>query len=133
PGTTSTTLSAANQAAVTTEVTSVWTQIATAFKSFNSHLILECFNEPHGNVNPYSGGDAAEQAILNSYLEACVNAIRGTGGNNTTRDIMIQPIGASPVQAAVQALVVPNNDPNILISLHTYYPTGFSMNASPNT
>jgi endoglucanase len=133
PGTTSTTLSAANQAQVTAEVTAVWTQIATAFKGFDSHLMFECFNEPHGNVNPYSGGDAAEQAILNSYLLACVNAIRGTGGNNATRDIMIQPIGASPVQAGVQALVVPNNDPNVLISLHTYYPTGFSLNSSPTT
>jgi endoglucanase len=133
PGTTSTTLSAANQAQVTGEVTAVWSQIATAFKSFSGQLIFECFNEPHGNVDPTSGGDAAEQAILNAYLVACVNAIRGTGGNNTTRDIMIQPIGASPVKAGVKALVVPNNDPNILISIHTYFPTGFSLDADPTT
>jgi endoglucanase len=133
PGTTTTTLSSANQAQVTAEVTAVWTQIAQAFKSYGDHLILECFNEPHGNVNPYSGGDAAEQAILNGYLAACMKAIRGTGGNNATRYVMVQPIGASPVQAGVQALVVPNNDPNVLISIHTYYPTPFSLNASPNT
>src|SRR5579884_3360325 len=126
PGTGTTSLSAANQAQVTAEVTAVWTQIADAFKSYGDQLIFECFNEPHGNVSPYSGGDAAEQAILNSYLAACVNAIRGTGGNNATRYVMIQPIGASPVQSAVNALVVPNDDPNILISLHTYYPVGFS-------
>ena len=133
PGTTSTTLSAANQAQVTAEVTAVWTQIATAFQGFSGHLILECFNEPHGNVNSFSGGDAAEQAILNGYLVACVDAIRGTGGNNTTRDIMIQPIGASPVVDGIKALVVPNNDPNILISLHTYFPGGFSLNTNPTT
>jgi len=133
PGTGTTSLSAANQAQVTAEVTAVWTQIADAFKSYGDQLIFECFNEPHGNVSPYSGGDAAEQAILNSYLAACVNAIRGTGGNNATRYVMIQPIGASPVQSAVNALVVPNDDPNILISLHTYYPVGFSLNASPTT
>jgi endoglucanase len=133
PGTASTTLSAANQAQVTAEVTAVWTQIATAFKNFNSHLVFECFNEPHGNVDPFSGGNAAEQATLNAYLAACVNAIRGTGGNNTTRDIMIQPIGASPVANGVKSLVVPNNDPNILISLHTYFPSGFSLNSNPTT
>jgi endoglucanase len=133
PGTTTTSLSPANQSQVTAEVTAVWTQIAQAFKSYGDHLILECFNEPHGNVNPYSGGDAAEQAILNGYLAACMNAIRGTGGNNATRYVMVQPIGASPVQAGVQALVVPNNDPNVVISIHTYYPTPFSLNASPNT
>lgn len=129
----STTLAAATQTQVTAEVTAVWTQIATRFKPYSDYLIFECFNEPHGSVDSYSGGNPAEQAVLNSYLAACVNAVRGTGGNNALRDIMIQPIGASPVQSAVQALVVPNNDPNILISLHTYYPGGFSMNANPNT
>ena len=83
-----------------------------AFKSFDDHLIFECFNEPHGAVNSFGGGDAAE-AIHSECVPpmACVGAIRGTGGNNATRDIMIQPIGASPVQAGVVALVVPNNDP----------------------
>jgi endoglucanase len=133
PGTGTTTLSAQNQAQVTDEVTKVWTQIATAFQDYDDHLVFECFNEPHGNVNPYSGGDAAEQAILNAYLAACVNAIRATGGNNATRYIMIQPVGATPVPSGIQALVVPNNDPNILISLHTYYPVSFSLNGDMNS
>ena len=46
---------------------------------------------------------------------------------------MIQPIGASPVANGIKALVVPNDDPNILISLHTYFPTGFSLNSNPTT
>jgi endoglucanase len=133
PGTTTTSLSSANQAQVTAEVTAVWTQIATAFQAFGDHLIFECFNEPHGNVNAYSGGNAAEQAILNSYLSACLGAIRGTGGNNATRYVMIQPLGASPVKTGVQALAIPSSDPNILISLHTYYPNGFSLKANPTT
>jgi endoglucanase len=133
PGPNSKNLSAMNQAQVTAEVSAVWTQIAKAFQSYGDHLIFECFNEPHGNVNPYGGGDPAEQGILNAYLAACMNAIRGTGGNNVTRYVMIQPVGASPVQAGIQALVVPNNDPNVLISLHTYYPTPFSLNGNPST
>jgi endoglucanase len=133
PGSGTTSLSAANQAQVTAEVGAVWTQIATAFESLGDHLIFECFNEPHGNVNGYSGGDAAERAILNSYLEVCVNAIRATGGNNAKRLIMIQPMGASAAQSGVQALVVPNNDPDILISIHDYYPGGFSLSSNPTT
>jgi len=123
------------QAQVTAEVTAVWTQVANAFKNFNDYLIFECFNEPHGSVASYSGGDATEQGELNAYLEACVNAVRGTGGNNALRDIMIQPIGASPVQAAVQSLLKVSiiSDPNLLISLHTYYPVGFGLNGNPTT
>jgi endoglucanase len=126
---------ATTQAQVTAEVTAVWTQIANTFKNSSDYLIFECFNEPHGSVNGYGGGDAVEQGELNAYIEACVNAIRATGGNNALRQIMIQPHGASPVQAGVQALLKVSiiNDPNLIISLHTYYPGGFSMNASPNT
>ena len=112
-------------ATVAAEVKAVWTQIATAFKSFDSHLMLECFNEPH-NVN---GNDAATQTDLNIYLEACVNAIRGTGGANATRLIMIQPVGASPLQDGIQSMLNASiiGDPNLLISIHTYYPTNFGL------
>ena len=115
---------------VAAEVTAVWTQIAKAFQSFDSHLMLECFNEP----NEAGGGNTAQaQTDLNMYLEACVNAIRGTGGANATRIIMIQPVGASPVQSGIQSMMKASiiNDPNLLISLHTYYPTNFGLSETP--
>jgi len=117
--------SASAAATVAAEVKAVWTQIATAFKSFDSRLMLECFNEPH-NVN---GNDAATQTDLNMYLEACVNAIRGTGGANATRLIMIQPVGASPLLDGIQSMMNASiiGDPNLLISIHTYYPTNFGL------
>jgi len=116
-------------AGVAAEVTAVWTQIATAFKSFDSHLMFECFNEPH---NP-TGTDAMTRADLNTYLEACVNAVRATGGPNSTRIVMIQPVGASPIQAGVQSMLQASiiNDPNLLISIHTYYPTNFGLSETP--
>jgi endoglucanase len=115
---------------VAAEVTAVWTQIAKAFATFNSHLMLECFNEP----NEAGGGNTPQaQADLKLYLEACVNAIRGTGGANATRIVMIQPIGASPIQAGIQAMQQATiiNDPYLLISLHTYYPTNFGLGTTP--
>jgi endoglucanase len=111
---------------VATEVTAVWTQIATAFQGFNGKLMFECFNEP----NEAGGGNTPQaQTDLNLYLEACVNAIRATGGNNATRIVMIQPVGASPVQSGIQAMQKATiiNDPNLIISLHTYYPTNFGL------
>ncbi len=115
---------------VAAEVTAVWTQIATAFKSFDPHLMLECFNEP----NEAGGGNTAQaQTDLNLYLEACYAAIRGTGGANATRIIMIQPVGASPIQSGIQAMQKVSfiNDPNVVISLHTYYPTNFGLSTTP--
>ena len=116
--------------AVAAEVTAVWTQIATAFQSFNSHLMLECFNEP----NEGGGGNTPQaQTDLNMYLEACFKAIRGTGGANATRIVMIQPVGASPIQSGIQSMQKVSfiNDPNLVISLHTYYPTNFGLSTTP--
>jgi endoglucanase len=115
---------------VVAEVTAVWTQIATAFKSFDSHLMLECFDEPKT-----AGGVGTAQAMtdLNQYLAACVNAIRGTGGANATRVIMIQPISASPSQSGIntmlQAPII--NDPYLIISIHTFEPTNFGLSTAP--
>jgi endoglucanase len=115
---------------VATEVTAVWTQIATAFKAFDSHLMFECFNEP----NEAGGGNTPQaQTDLNLYLEACVHAIRGTGGANASRIVMIQPVGASPIQAGIQAMQKASiiGDPNLVISLHTYFPTNFGLSTTP--
>jgi endoglucanase len=114
---------------VAAEVTAVWTQMATTFKSFDPHLMFECFNEPN-----YAGSNNAQsQADLNVYLEACFKAIRDTGGANATRIVMIQPIGASPIQAGIQSIQKVSfiGDPNLVISLHTYYPTNFGLSTTP--
>jgi endoglucanase len=115
---------------VATEVGAVWTQIATAFQSFDGHLMFECFNEP----NEAGGGNTTTaQTDLNMYLEACFKAIRGTGGANATRIVMIQPTGASPIQSGIQSMQKVSfiSDPNLIISLHTYYPTNFGLSTTP--
>jgi endoglucanase len=126
----SNTLSAAHQAQITAEIAAVWAQIATAFQSYGDHLIFECFNEPHGDVNGYGGGDAASRDILNAYLAACMHAIRGTGGNNATRYVMVQGLGAAAVQVSTQAVVIPSSDPNILFSVHSYFPWAFASGST---
>jgi aryl-phospho-beta-D-glucosidase BglC (GH1 family) len=114
-------LATASQAAGVDEVTKVWTQIAARFKDYDDHLVLETFNEPHGTVNAYGGGNAEQQGVLNAYNLAAVNAIRATGGNNALRHLVIPTHGASPPTPAIQALVIPNDDARVIVSLHTYY------------
>jgi endoglucanase len=120
-------LTAAAQSQVTVEVSAVWTQIAARFKNYSDYLIFETFDEPGSAV-----GNAEGYTALNAYISAAVTAIRSTSGNNATRQIIIQPSGASPSLGLINALVIPD-DPNIIISLHTYYPTGFSLGGSPTT
>ncbi len=67
-----------------------WTQIANYFKSYDQHLLFAGANEP-AVQDPYGtvfGPDRV--AVLNSYLQTFIDAVRATGGNNATRTLIIQ-------------------------------------------
>lgn len=77
-----------------------WTQIANYFKSYDEHLIFASANEPGVNDHRGSGtaytdngqlGFGADRMnILKDYHEACLKAVRATGGNNETRTVIVQ-------------------------------------------
>lgn len=118
----------ADQTAISDQITKLWTQIANRFKNSDEHLIFETMNEPRTtDSTQWTGGTAAARTILNSYNLAAVNAIRATGGNNALRHIMIPTHAANASTTCINALVIPNNDPRIIVSLHTYYPNNISM------
>lgn len=88
-----------------------WKQIADYFKSYDEHLIFASANEPGVN-DPRNYGtayealdatwkakytdngqyafDTARAAILKEYHEACLKAVRESGGNNATRTVVVQ-------------------------------------------
>jgi len=117
----------ADQALITDKLSKLWTQIATAFKNSDDHLILETLNEPRTtDATEWTGGTPAARALLNGYNAAAVKAIRDTGGNNALRFLMIPTHGANAASQCINELVIPNDDPRIIISLHTYYPWAFA-------
>ena len=60
-----------------------WTQIANYFKEYDEHLLFASANEP--NVDNASG-----MSVLLSYHQTFINAVRVTGGNNSSRTLVIQ-------------------------------------------
>jgi len=111
---------------------SLWDQVADKFKVYNDSLIFETLNEPRieGSPEEWTGGTSQGRAIINEFHEVAVNAIRASGGNNTKRHIMIPTWAASTVPAAMNDLVIPNNDQKIIISLHSYFPWPFAGEAT---
>lgn len=107
----------------------VWSQIATRFGKYGDHLVFEPLNETRveGSPQEWSGGSEENRDCINIFQKVCVDAIRASGGNNTGRMILIAPHGASNTPNAINALVVPNNDPNIIISIHNYFPVDFCL------
>jgi hypothetical protein len=72
-----------DQAAVNAKQKNYWTQIANYFKNYNEHLLFASANEPGAST-------AEEMAVLMSYHQTFVDAVRATGGNNSSRTLIVQ-------------------------------------------
>ena len=60
-----------------------WTQIANYFKDYNDHLLFASANEPPAK-------DVTMMSVLLSYHQTFINAVRATGGNNSSRTLVVQ-------------------------------------------
>ena len=76
-------VNAANKDIVNARQQKYWTQIANYFKDYNDHLLFAGANEPNAH-------DAAGTSILLSYHQTFIDAVRATGGNNSSRTLVIQ-------------------------------------------
>lgn len=61
----------------------LWEQIATHLRDFDERLMFAGTNEP--NVE-----NASQMAVLQSYLQTFVDAVRATGGRNHYRTLVVQ-------------------------------------------
>lgn len=73
----------AQQQAVNVKQNAYWTQIANHFKAYDEHLLFASANEPHVE-------DATAMSVLLSYHQTFVDAVRATGGNNSSRTLIVQ-------------------------------------------
>lgn len=116
------------QDTVIDQLEKVWIQIAERFKDYGDYLVFETMNEPRevGSSQEWSGGSAEHRDVINAFNQAAVDAIRGTGGNNADRFIMI-PQNAATTNAAIEDLIIPEGDTNIIVSVHAYSPYSFCL------
>jgi len=76
-------VNAANKDIVNARQQKYWTQIANYFKDYNDHLLFAGSNEPNAH-------DAAGMSVLLSYHQTFIDAVRATGGNNSSRTLVVQ-------------------------------------------
>ncbi|KPM30791.1 Endo-1,4-beta-xylanase A precursor [Croceitalea dokdonensis DOKDO 023] len=121
--------------AVKDRLSKLWTQIANRFKNYSDYVIFETLNESRHENTPqeWTGGTAEGRDVVNQYHQVSLDAIRATGGNNSTRKIMISTYAASTLPVAMDALVIPNNDENTMVSLHSYFPFPFTLGGTDTT
>lgn len=72
-----------NQKEVNERLKKYWAQIASQFIDYNEHLLFAGANEPDVK-------DSIGMGVLLTYYQTFINAVRATGGNNSSRTLIIQ-------------------------------------------
>ncbi len=108
----------------------LWTQIATAFRNHSSRLVLESINEPQ-----FAGtsGDPQNYQLLHELNAEFVRIVRGTGGGNANRLLVLPTLFTNADQGRIDALrtsFAQLNDRNLAATIHFYGFWPFSVNNS---
>ena len=121
---------------------SLWRQIAEEFRDYDQHLLFESYNEMLDKYNSwcfasfnsparYNAADAADAySAINSYAQSFVNTVRATGGNNASRNLVVNTYGAccgsgtwnSHLQDPLKEMKLPNDDigGHLIFQVHCY-------------
>ena len=117
------------KAAIEDKYTKAWTQIAKHFKKYGEWLMFESFNEPHYQNSWETSPDNIDYQTINDWNQAFTNAVRGTGGNNKQR-ILIIPAYANRRARLLDSFFTQPNDTASLrqaVSFHYYDPYPFGQ------
>jgi endoglucanase len=121
----------ANNQAVQARFVALWTQIASHFQPYGEALLFESMNEIHDG---YDAPDPQYYTIINNLNQAFVDTVRGTGGNNVMRHLVVPGYNTN-IDYTLQGFVAPTDPtPNhLILSVHYYDPWSFAGEGSTNT
>ena len=105
---------------INAKMNAYWTQIATTFAGYDNHLLFAAANEP-----PSESPDEVRTMMF--YYQTFVNAVRGVGGNNTNRWLVIQGSGETTWLNALPTDPTPNR---LMVEYHCYTPFQFTQLSS---
>jgi aryl-phospho-beta-D-glucosidase BglC (GH1 family) len=112
----------AAQASVNVKQNSYWTQIATTFKSYDGHVLFASANEP-------AVADATQMSVLLSYHQTFINAVRATGGNNSSRVLIVQGPSTDISKTNTLMNTMPTDviTNRLMVEVHYYTPYNFCL------
>jgi aryl-phospho-beta-D-glucosidase BglC (GH1 family) len=97
-----------------------WEQIATHLRDFDEHLMFASANEP--NVD-----NSTQMAVLASYHQTFVNAVRSTGGKNSYRVLVVQgpSTDIEKTSQLMNSMPVDTVPERMMAEVHYYTPWNF--------
>lgn len=98
-----------------------WEQIATHLRGFDEHVLFASANEP-------AVEDAAQMAVLTSYHQTFIDAVRSTGGKNANRVLVIQGPTTDIEKTNKLMLTLPTDKVanKMMVEVHYYAPWNFA-------
>jgi endoglucanase len=108
----------------------IWTQVAAAFRDASPRLVLESVNEPQFSG---SSGDVQNYALLAELNTSFHRIVRGSGGGNTTRLLVLPTLHTNADQGRLDALTAEFtalDDPHLIATVHYYGYWPFSVNVA---
>jgi len=97
-----------------------WEQIAKHLRDFDEHLLFASANEPHVE-------NAEEMAVLNSYHQTFIHAVRATGGRNSYRILVVQGPSTDIEKTKNLMTTLPTDEVlnRMMVEIHYYAPWNF--------
>lgn len=99
-----------------------WEQIATYLRGFDEHLIFASANEP-------KVANATEMAVLTTYHQTFIDAVRSTGGKNAYRTVVVQGPDTDIDKTNKLMLRLPTDKVanRMMMEVHYYTPYQFTL------
>ncbi|MFD2793024.1 cellulase family glycosylhydrolase [Promicromonospora vindobonensis] len=119
--------------AVLDRYTDTWTQIADRFRDSGGRLLFESVNEPQFTG---SSGEAADLELLAELNDVFHAVVRGSGGGNATRPLVLPTLNTGSEPAKIDALatqIAALDDPHLIATVHYYGFWPFSVNIAGYT
>lgn len=115
----------------------IWEQVAETFKDYDEHLLFEGLNEPRliGTGIEWQvqyGNKQSDDAVkcINELNQTFVDTVRASGGNNSTRYLLVPGYCGSPEGLTSPHFVRPT-DPGpkdrVMLECHSYRPYHFAL------
>jgi endoglucanase len=112
----------AKRAADNQKYRAIWVQIANRFKDYSENLLFEVINEPYFHMS------AEVMDLLNTDVLAI---IRGSGGSNGTRNIIITGGTGTSHEAPLQiGSSIISGDSYLIATFHYYQPFNFTSSSA---
>ena len=111
----------AKRAADLTKFYAIWEQISNRFKDYSDDLVFEVINEPYFHIS------ASEMDEINTEV---ISIIRASGGNNSTRKIVITGGSQNSFRAitTIGSQII-NSDNYLIATFHYYLPFSFTKSS----